>query len=87
LYKTVMTLLQKPLIGLFASPENENFIEFLYFNFSKKILFTGWSLYRKNQSGRWELTESRAGENIKIESIDCTLDLEEVYVKSGIVNT
>lgn len=36
-------------------------------------------VYRRNDAGRWELYEARAGERAELASVGCTVDVDEVY--------
>jgi Uma2 family endonuclease len=36
-------------------------------------------VFRRTQSGRWEFLEARAGELLTLESVDCTISIDEVY--------
>jgi Uma2 family endonuclease len=36
-------------------------------------------VYRRNEAGRWELYESRSGEQVELASVGCKIDLDEIY--------
>lgn len=36
-------------------------------------------LFRREQGGRWSLLEARAGEQLVLESVGCTLVVDEIY--------